>query len=55
MLNPALARSPGSRSRIRRAASSSGALPHNLNGKKNAHNVDNAVNDSRSMAEATRQ
>ena len=55
MLNPALARSLGSRSRIRRPASSSGALLHNQNGKKNAHNVDNAVHDSRSMAEANRQ
>ena len=55
MLNPALARSPGSRSRIRRPASSSGALLHNVNGKKTAHNVENAVNDFRSMAEANRQ
>ena len=55
MLNPALARSLGSRSWFRRAASSSGALLHNVNGKRNAHNVDNEVNDSRSMAEAKRQ
>ena len=50
MLNPALARSPGSRSRFRRMASSFGALLHNVNGKENAHNVDNAVNDSSERA-----
>ena len=55
MLKPALATSLGSRSRIRRPASSSEALLHNVNGKKNAHNADNAVNDSRSMAEANRR
>ena len=55
MLNPALARSLGSRSRIRRPASSSVALLHNVNGKKNGHSVDNAANDSKSMAEANRQ
>ena len=52
MLNPALARSPGSRSQFRRPASSAGALLH---GKKNADNVDHAANDSRSTAEANRQ
>ena len=51
-LNPALATSPGSRSRFRRPASSSRALP---NGKKNAENVDHAANYSRSTAEANRQ
>ena len=55
MLNPALARSLGSRSRIRRPASSFGALLHNVNGKKKAHNVDNVVNESRSVAQANRQ
>ena len=55
MLNAALARSAGSQSRFRRPASSSGALLHNVNGKQNAHNVDNAANDIRSMAEAIRQ
>ena len=55
MLNPALTRSPGSRSRFRRPASSSGALLHNVSGKKNARNVDNPVSDSRSTAEANRQ
>ena len=55
MLNPALATSLGSPSRFRRPASSSVALVHNVNGKHNAHNVDNKVNDSRSMVEAKRQ
>ena len=53
MLNPALARSLGSRSWILRPASSSVALLHNVNGKKNAHSVDNAANDSKSMAQAS--